>query len=74
MVVLQKAILGPEHLAIGATRQFVGGQLSPRPATVAIGAYSKDSGFYLLSSDGDDAKMADTFHGSIGEVQNPSAF
>lgn len=25
MIVLQKAILGPEHLAIGATRQFVGG-------------------------------------------------
>ncbi|MGJ5820999.1 hypothetical protein [Paludibaculum fermentans] len=74
MILFLQAVLGPQHREVGAARHFVGGQLAPRPARVAIGAYAKDSGFYLLSYDGDDVEVTDTFHRSIEEAQAQAEF
>ncbi|MBN9659006.1 MAG: hypothetical protein J0H49_12555 [Acidobacteria bacterium] len=74
MMFFLQVSLGSQHKGIGAARHFVGGQQAPRPSRLAIGAYGKNAGFYLLYYDEDDMEITDTYHNSVDEAQAQAEF
>jgi hypothetical protein len=66
--------LTERHQPTGRTRHYLGGELMPPPAGLAIVQFAGDSGFYLYYLDSNGKVFTDTYHSTIEQAKHQADF
>jgi hypothetical protein len=72
--ILRRITLAPQHEGTGRTTHYVGGEIAALPASLAVGSYDDDPGFYLLYYDQGGNELTDTYHDSIEAALEQAEF